>query len=292
MRVIAKSYNKNRLKVNLYKIPNFLLTQNIDKINFIYYENQKLTQRVKVMFTQNLVSFIIEGEKEIFHSEVPIVLRNKIAVIKKTNCLMTETKITSDHKYKALLVFFDNDTLTNFKIKYQSILNKLNKTKSTSISVINNDRILTDYRNNLIHIIKNNHKILTKELKQLKFEELFLYFLQTCPSKILPILNQNKDEKEVNFKSVIKNNVIANLSISELAFLCNMSESTFKRYFLKHYHTAPQKWFLKKRMEYAITLIEKGKKPTQIYSSVGYSTLSNFLKAFKKYSEEKKELTF
>ncbi|HFU74925.1 MAG TPA: AraC family transcriptional regulator [Arcobacter sp.] len=244
------------------------------------------------MFTQNLVSFIIDGEKEIFHSDVPIVLRNKIAVIKKTNCLMTETKINSDNKYKALLVFFDNDILTNFKIKYHHLLDNLNKTKTAPISVIDNDRILIGYRNNLVNTIKNHHQVLTKEIKQLKFEELFLYLLQTYPHKINPILHQNNDAVVVNFKTIIENNSIANLSISELAFLCNMSESTFKRHFFKHYHTSPQKWFLNKRMEHAKSLIGKGKKPTEIFSSVGYSTLSNFLKAFKKYSEEKKELTF
>lgn len=275
-----------------YKIPNDLLAQSIDKINFVYYENKKPTQRVKVMFTQNLVSFIIDGEKEIFHSDVPIVLRNKIAVIKKTNCLMTETKINSDNKYKALLVFFDNDILTNFKIKYHHLLDNLNKTKTAPISVIDNDRILIGYRNNLVNTIKNHHQVLTKEIKQLKFEELFLYLLQTYPHKINPILHQNNDAVVVNFKTIIENNSIANLSISELAFLCNMSESTFKRHFFKHYHTSPQKWFLNKRMEHAKSLIGKGKKPTEIFSSVGYSTLSNFLKAFKKYSEEKKELTF
>lgn len=275
-----------------YKIPQDLLTPSIDRINFIYYENEKPTQRVKVMFTQNLVSFIIEGEKEIFHSEMPIILRNKIAVIKETNCLMTETKITSNSKYKALLVFFDNDTLTNFKIKYQYIISKLNKTKSTSISVIDNDIVLTGYRNNLVNILKNNRQILTEEIKQLKFEELFLYLLQSYPNAITPILNQNNDDSVLKFKLIIENNSIANLTISELAFLCNMSVSTFKRHFLKHYQTSPQKWFYNKRMEYAKSLLEKGKRPTEIFSSVGYSTLSNFLKAFKEYSNNKKELTF
>ena len=267
-----------------YKIPNDLLTTSIDRINFIYYENEKPTQRVKVMFTQNLVSFIIEGEKEIFYSEMPIILRNKIAIIKETNCLMTETKITSDNSYKALLVFFDNDTLTNFKIKYQYILSKLNKTNSTSIGVIDNDIILTGYRNNLVSILKNKHQILTQEIKQLKFEELFLYLLQTYPNKITPILNQNNDATVVNFKLIIENNSIANLTLSELAFLCNMSISTFKRHFIKHYHISPQKWFFNKRMEFAKSLLEKGKKSSEIYSKIGYSTLSNFLKSYKEYS--------
>ena len=270
-----------------YKIPNDIVSSNLDKVNFIYYENEKPTQRVRVMFTQNLVSLIIEGEKEIFHSNTPIVLRNKIAVIKQTNCLMTETKISSDNNYKALLVFFDNETLTNFKVKYQYIIDKLTTKKSTSISVIDNDNILIAFRSNLVSILKNNKGILSREYKQIKFEELFLYLLQAYPDKTIPILNQNNDDVAVKFKSVIENNSIANLTLDELAFLCNMSVSTFKRHFLKYYKTSPQKWFLSKRMEYAKTLLEKGIRPTEIFKTVGYSTLSNFLKAYKAYSNKK-----
>jgi transcriptional regulator GlxA family with amidase domain len=54
--------------------------------------------------------------------------------------------------------------------------------------------------------------------------------------------------KEVSpFKNVVESNVHSNLKLEEIAFLCNMSLSTFKRHFIVEYNEAPGKWLQDKR---------------------------------------------
>lgn len=83
--------------------------------------------------------------------------------------------------------------------------------------------------------------------------------------------------------NVIENNKLNKLTLPELAFLSNMSLSTFKREFTKHYHIPPIKWFQEKRLAHAAFLLStQQKRPKEIYTEAGYETLSNFVQAFKK----------
>ncbi|MEM9929492.1 MAG: helix-turn-helix transcriptional regulator, partial [Bacteroidota bacterium] len=70
---------------------------------------------------------------------------------------------------------------------------------------------------------------------------------------------------------------------AELAFLCNMSLSTFKRAFARHFNTTPGKWFLEQRLAHArYLLVTQRQRPSDIFMSVGYDNLTNFIQAFRK----------
>jgi AraC-like DNA-binding protein len=73
------------------------------------------------------------------------------------------------------------------------------------------------------------------------------------------------------------------LTIDELAFLCNMSVSTFKRHFSEVFHTSPKKYFIQNRMEKAKKLLQLNKRTSEIYFELGYSNLSSFSSEFKKH---------
>ena len=89
-------------------------------------------------------------------------------------------------------------------------------------------------------------------------------------------------ERELSFKKVIEKNLYTNLNIEEIAFLCNMSASTFKRKFISIYQESPGKWFRQKRLNKARELLLNSKAtPSEIYMDFGYDSLSNFSTAFK-----------
>ena len=94
------------------------------------------------------------------------------------------------------------------------------------------------------------------------------------------------------FKKIIESKVQSNLKLGEIAFLCNMSLSTFKRHFTSEYKTTPGKWLQERRLETAKKLLEKGElKSSDIYLDFVYNNLSNFSIAFKnKYGFSPKNL--
>ena len=74
-----------------------------------------------------------------------------------------------------------------------------------------------------------------------------------------------------------------NVPISQFAQLTGRSISSFKRDFTKTFDATPEKWLQKRRLEMAYFLIlQKNKKPSEVYLEVGFENLSHFSFAFKK----------
>ncbi len=69
------------------------------------------------------------------------------------------------------------------------------------------------------------------------------------------ILEQNlfnyDSDRDLLIRQAVTANMFYTITAEELAFLCNMTLSTFKRHFGKIYGTSPSKWILAKRMEKA-----------------------------------------
>ena len=126
---------------------------------------------------------------------------------------------------------------------------------------------------------------------QVKFEELMLYLTDVLGVAFLGSLMADVDDQDFHFQEVIENNKLNKLTLDELAFLSNMSLSTFKRRFEQQFHTSPSKWFQERRLEYsALLLRNERKRPSDIYMEIGYDSLTNFIQAFKsKYGKTPKQ---
>lgn len=132
----------------------------------------------------------------------------------------------------------------------------------------------------------------TEELLFVKFEEILLYLTQKYGDSFQSYLQSLVNKESSQFRETIEQHVYSNLKIEEIAFLCNMSVSTFKRHFKNEYQESPGKWFHNKRLEKAKILMEQQQvKASEVYLEVGYNNLSNFSTAFKnKFGMSPKEL--
>ena len=126
-------------------------------------------------------------------------------------------------------------------------------------------------------------KPISKAMRALKLEELLLYLCDKYPDEIISLRTAVFDNQEdITIRKAVTANIGNNITTDELAFLCNMSLSTFKRKFSKLYGAPPNKWFLQQRMELAATLLRNGnEKPSDIYYKVGYENHSSFTHSFK-----------
>lgn len=89
---------------------------------------------------------------------------------------------------------------------------------------------------------------------------------------------------EYDFNEVVLQNQYSNLSLSELAHLCNLSLATFKRKFSKFYGVSPAKYFLAKRLDKSRhLLLIQSKSISDIAYECGFVSVSNFDRSFKKY---------
>lgn len=146
--------------------------------------------------------------------------------------------------------------------------------------IIKNDAYISSYIDSL-SIISQTSAPSTESLLAVKFEELMLYLIQKYGRKFESYLHSLIVSKSSPFKKIVESKIHSNLKLEEIAFLCNMSLSTFKRHFIKEFKMSPGKWIQNKRLQKAKEMLEHGEKPSEIYFDFGYNDLSNFSIAFK-----------
>lgn len=244
------------------------------------YESQHESSRVKVSLNSNLFSFILEGKKQVILRETcAVVDDSRFLLLKAGNCLMTE-QLSEGKNYRSLLVFFENESLEEFALEHGDIGKR--KTTSPEFLILQKDPFIQHYVESLL-LLLDQEIPLSPKLQQVKFEELFLYLTERYGTEVLDYFLVNKlPQHELDFRKVISQNQDNKLTVGELAFLCNMSTSTFKRKFAEHYHSSPSKWFQEKRLEQAAYMLRVQKmKPSEIYFEVGFSNLSSFSQSFK-----------
>lgn len=81
----------------------------------------------------------------------------------------------------------------------------------------------------------------------------------------------------------MNHNYMYELSVEELAHYTGRSLATFKRDFKKISDLTPEKWLIRKRLEVAYNMMQKGGiKIADIYTQVGFKNRSHFSSTFKK----------
>lgn len=256
------------------------LTNDTSSIIFFDYINPQEVSKQYILLNKNLFSFLQEGTKEVyFNHSSDIIDPQKFLLIKSGNCLMTERLSNKSNRYRNILFFFSDEEVLQFIRKFH-IENKCTHSQSSTYS-FKYDDFIKSFVNSLIDISKLS-KSTQNKLLATKFEEIMLYLIELYGVDFLHSLMKNNDTQSQKFIQTIHYNQLNKLTIKELSFLLNMSESTFKREFEKHFNTSPSKWFQEKRLQHAAYLLKnKLKRPSEIYEEIGYKNLSNFVQAFK-----------
>lgn len=268
--------------MNIFSLPEDLNTN--DSISIFSYQSSSNTEKSKITLNQNVFSFLTEGTKSVYYSQKNVQINNKeFLLLSSGNCLMSE-RTTQNGVYKSVLLFFDNSELVNFFMKHPDIFDTNIKSRSLEepFIVFQTDDFLQNFIASLNLMLATN-KPISKAMRVLKLEELMLYMCDKYREQIISLRTSILDNQEdIIIRKAVEANIGNYITIDELAFLCNMSLSTFKRKFSKLYSTSPNKWFLQKRMELAAALLRNSnEKPSDIYHKVGYENHSSFTHSFK-----------
>lgn len=90
--------------------------------------------------------------------------------------------------------------------------------------------------------------------------------------------------KDVLVRQAVTSHIGQPVAVEELAFLCHMSLSTFKRRFAGLYGTSPSRWLLERRMEKAAALLRQANRSVrEVCDELGYEHPSSFSQSFKQF---------
>ncbi|SKC65037.1 helix-turn-helix domain-containing protein [Ohtaekwangia koreensis] len=266
--------------MNAYQLPEFLNGGKACDVHIHHYRSDKLYMKNKVVLNQNLVCILLNGTKEVFGSQQSVKINNtEILLISAGNVVMWES-IAEGNKLESLLLFFSNTMLKEFCAKY-SLSFSDNLDTSQAVMSIKKDNYISSFQESIQALRQEDLSMLGR----LKIEELFVYLSMKyrSPTFCSFVRNALHAVGENKLRDVVEMNMTKGLSIDELAFLCNMSISTFKRHFEKTFKCSPKKYFTDKRMERAKQMLLLEKRPSDIYHDLRYQNLSSFSTEFKKH---------
>ncbi|MEM0992074.1 MAG: AraC family transcriptional regulator [Bacteroidota bacterium] len=244
------------------------------------YRTRESSNKQLINLTKNTFSFLIEGKKEVITEQGSISIDNaKFLLMQSGRCLMTEKLSATNRSYSSMLLFFSNEAMLQLIRKFD--LSPPEKIHKQAVYSFSYDAFIRHYVQSLVELSKLSSNS-QRNLLAIKFEEIMLFLVEKRGSDFLYAMLSERDEQSQKLIAVVESNKYNRLSLKELAFLTNMSVSSFKRAFVKQYATSPIKWFQDQRLKYAAFLLkQEQKRASDIYTTIGYETLSSFVQAFK-----------
>lgn len=267
------------------ELPNYFFSQKpLPEVYAHYFISDAYSNKTKIQLNANLISFLFEGSKELYHENYSkTITNNEFVLAKSGNCLMSE-KLSDNQKYASLLFFFNDDFITNFKRKYDLFTESSHQNKQIQkkFKVLEYDSFTKNFVISMRQLLDSDTKM-NEEFFKLKLEEILYYLVQKKGVEILDFFHSTPIQKHhARLKNTIENNIFSKLTLEELAFLSHMSLSTFKREFNKVYGMSPSKWIHEKRLEKsAQMLVVEKERPIDVYATIGYESLSSFTQSFK-----------
>jgi hypothetical protein len=221
-------------------LPDELTIESVLPIQIFDYCSSKEITKQQIILNQNTFSFLMEGNKEVVFDNSTLSIDNsKFLIMKSGHCLMTE-KLSNTQNYRSVLLFFSNDLLLKF-IR-ENGLNRNELSENKSVYSFQYDEFIQRFVNSLLAISKLSKNI-QKRMLALKLEEILLYLTEIYGTEFMHSLSEKNNDISQKFIQTVETNWMNKLTLKELSFLCNMSVSTFKREFEKHYAESPIKWF-------------------------------------------------
>ena len=123
------------------------------------------------------------------------------------------------------------------------------------------NQFIKQYMSNLALFFQDPES-LDEALGILKLKELMLILMRSeGHENIRRLLSEIFAPVNVAFQKTIEQHLFHPLSLEQLAFICHMSLSTFKRAFKKNYNESPARYIKRKRLEHAAHLLRHSTTP-------------------------------
>lgn len=210
--------------------------------------------------------YIREGNYQVIEANGSFKIGENEALLKKCgNYISNFASNENDTRAEAIAVYFHPDIVKS--IYSNELIEFLNNSEQRSKPVIVGNELIEKYINNLV-IYLDNPSLIDDELAELKFKELILILMKSQHSdSVRDFFGNLFNTQELKFQNIIENNIFNQMSIEELAFICNKSVSNFKRTFKQYFNNTPARYIKEKRLERAAELIAT---TTESISDIAY----------------------
>lgn len=238
-----------------------------------------------MLMTENLVLYILKGKIVIENSHDTIFVKaNELFLQSKGENIMVNI-IPDNGQFECLYFIFDPELVVDVLRTIHDEMSIMSKNESGNLHFCHfqqNDRIELFF-NSLLNTSWQNNEYY-EALFKLKLKELIMILLTdgTTRSQVATFLKSNLNCRSNKLMQIVYETLYTSISISELASICGMSLSSFKRAFYMEFNMSPMQWINEKRLDRAILLIKNTSIPiTEIAYNCGYESYVHFSRRFK-----------
>lgn len=264
------------------------------------YEEKVITYKDRVVFGKQSMPYFDRVPKTYFENEACFVFVNQGEVSVRSHENYLDLDQNNALLAKCLNYFFEANEEQKKSgdgveviavLLYPSLIKELfefdipttNYAINFNFKKVEVDRLLANFKES-INILLDNPELADESIVKNKLKEFVLLISKTqdAPSQ-LDFLAALFRPNDVLLTKTIQQNLYANLSIDELAALCHLSVSSFKRKFNEAFGESPKKYIAKKKVEKAAELLKvHDQRISDIAYEVGFDSLATFNRNFSK----------
>ncbi|SDE35148.1 helix-turn-helix domain-containing protein [Pedobacter soli] len=229
--------------------------------------------------------YMLQGEMQYHRDEDRVNIPHKHALF--LNCVQaskTISNLNAGSVNEIMIVNFHPDILKRVYDREMPFILQASErmVSNKSVEVLNNNFLIEKYIEGLLFYFQHP-ALVNDDILVLKLKEIILLLAQTPNARaVQTIFTQLFSPTTYTFKQIIEANLFAQLSIDALARLNNLSVSSFKREFARHYNDTPANYIKTKRLEKAAELLLLStERIKDIAFSCGFNDLANFTKSFR-----------
>lgn len=228
---------------------------------------------------EHALSLCISGTAEFYSGKTIISYpEGSLCLVRKNQLLKILKKPADGKSFVSITIFLNQEVLKKYSLEHHIQPDGMYFGEPNVL--LENDAFMKGYFNSLIPYFAQPEK-LTTTLSQTKTTEVIELLLRNPALK--NFLFDFSEPYKIDLKAYMNKYFSYNIPLKQFAILTGRSLSTFKRDFTKLFNTTPEKWLQKRRLEQAHFLIlQKRKRPSEIYLELGFETLSHFSYTFKR----------
>ncbi|MBL4578203.1 MAG: helix-turn-helix transcriptional regulator [Flavobacteriales bacterium] len=239
--------------------------------------------RHQVIFQSEGCFVYVAGASATFHSsDQKEVTKSEEAVLLKCGPYFVDLlKKSETDKVEVIAIHLYPDLLNKlYQRDFPELINQ--QVKGSKIQRIIPENTISKFIENLEFYFQNP-ALVNDDLLELKIKELILLLIQTKNAEsILQLLSDLFTPRVVNIKETVNVHLFSSLSVEELAKLCNLSLSSFKREFKKIFNDTPSNFINTERLKKAVELLKVSDFTiSDIAYAAGFNDPSYFARLFK-----------
>lgn len=235
--------------------------------------------KTEAFISQNLINFVLKGEKMLHTKNGDITVRaGEAFFLAKGEYIMSE--IIDDSEYACLLIFFD-DRVAGDMFAAMPHIDGTGSEHGDGFFRVEVTQALQKLADGVLLLSEQKPKF-ADELLLLKLKELMFLLLGSSQGAMFASYFKTSLYAKVDLRLFMSENFAKSWSLSEFAARSGRSLSGFKSEFARLFGATPMEWIWQKRLEKARFLIEKGALDIGTAAHrCGFKSHSHFTRMFK-----------